>query len=45
MILTPGAFGLEAETPHTWTNNYFVSTVCGALLSVIKQYIEKQKHV
>ena len=28
-----------------WTNSYFVSTVGGASLSVMKQYIENQKHV
>ena len=28
-----------------WTNSYFVSTVGGALLEVIKQYIKKQKLV
>ncbi len=26
-----------------WTNSYFVSTVGGAPLSVVKQYIENQK--
>jgi len=26
-----------------WTNNYFVTTVGGALLEVIKQYIENQQ--
>ncbi|WP_405316667.1 transposase, partial [Faecalibacillus faecis] len=28
-----------------WTNSYFVSTVGGTPLSVIKQYIEDQKNV
>ena len=31
--------------PSLWTNSYFVSTEGGAPLSVIKQYIENQKHV
>ena len=29
--------------PGLWTNSYFVSTVGGAPLAVIKQYIEDQK--
>lgn len=28
-----------------WTNSYFVSTVGGAPLAVIKQYIEEQRNV
>jgi putative transposase len=28
-----------------WTNSYFVSTVGGAPLERMKQYIENQKHV
>jgi putative transposase len=28
-----------------WTSSYFVSTVGGAPLAVIKHYIENQKHV
>ncbi len=28
-----------------WTNSYFVSTVGGAPLAVVKQYIENQKRV
>jgi putative transposase len=36
---------LKTRMPTLWTNSYFVSTVGGASLSVIKQYIEKQKHV
>src|SRR5436305_7894251 len=36
---------LKQKLPTLWTNSYFVSTVGGAPLSVIKQYIEKQKHV
>jgi putative transposase len=34
---------LKTKLPTLWTNSYFVSTVGGALLSVIKQYIENQK--
>jgi putative transposase len=36
---------LERKLPTLWTNSYFVSTVGGAPLSVIKQYIENQKNV
>ncbi len=36
---------LKTRMPTLWTNSYFVSTVGGAVLSVMKQYIENQKHV
>lgn len=36
---------LKTRLPTLWTNSYFVSTVGGAPLSVIKQYIENQKKV
>jgi len=36
---------LKRKLPTLWTNSYFVSTVGGAPLSVMKQYIENQKHV
>lgn len=36
---------LRSRLPTLWTNSYFVSTVGGAPLSVIKQYIENQKSV
>jgi putative transposase len=36
---------LTTRMSTLWTNSYFVSTVGGAPLSVIKQYIENQKHV
>ncbi|WP_083517093.1 IS200/IS605 family transposase [Alicyclobacillus shizuokensis] len=36
---------LRSRLPTLWTNSYFVSTVGGAPLAVIKQYIEQQKHV
>jgi putative transposase len=31
------------QLPSLWTNSYFVATVGGAPLAVIKQYIEQQK--
>ena len=34
---------LNSKIPSLWTNSYFVSTVGGAPLAVIKQYIENQK--
>jgi len=36
---------LKTRMPTLWTTSYFVSTVGGAPFSVIKQYIENQKHV
>lgn len=36
---------LASRLPTLWTNAYFVSTVGGAPLSVIKQYVENQKAV
>lgn len=36
---------LVRRLPTLWTNSYFVSTVGGAPLAVIKQYIENQKKV
>jgi putative transposase len=36
---------LKRKLPTLWTNSYFVSTIGGAPISVIKQYIENQKHV
>lgn len=36
---------LKSRLPSLWTNSYFVSTVGGATLSVVKQYIEGQKYV
>lgn len=35
---------LRTKMPTLWTNSYFVSTVGGAPMEVIKQYIENQKH-
>jgi putative transposase len=34
---------LKRKLPTLWTTSYFVSTVGGAPLSVIKQYLENQK--
>ena len=34
---------LKSRLPTLWTNSYFVSTVGGAPLALIKQYIEQQK--
>ena len=36
---------LKSRLPSLWTNRYFVSTVGGAPLSVIRQYMENQKNV
>jgi putative transposase len=35
---------LRSRLPTLWTNSYFVSTLAGAPLQVVKQYIEQQKH-
>ena len=34
---------LKTKLPTLWTNSYFVSTVGGAPLAIVKQYIESQK--
>ena len=34
---------LKSTLPCLWTNSYFVSTVGGAPMKVVKQYIENQK--
>jgi len=36
---------LKSRLPTLWTNRYFVSTVGGAPLAVIQQYVENQKNV
>ena len=36
---------LRSRLPTLWTNSYFVATVGGAPLKIIKQYIENQKSV
>lgn len=35
---------LKRRIPTLWTNSYFVATVGGAPLSVIKQYVADQRH-
>ena len=36
---------VRTRVPSLWTNSYFISTVGGAPLEVIKQYVENQKNV
>ncbi len=36
---------LKSRLPTLWTNSYFVSTVGGAPLATVKQYIENQKNI
>ena len=36
---------IRRRLPSLWTNSYFVSTVGGAPLEVIQQYVENQKNV
>ncbi len=36
---------LRKRIPTLWTNSYFVSTVGGAPLAIVRQYIENQKNV
>lgn len=36
---------LKSRLPTLWTNSYFIATVGGAPIAVIKQYIENQKNV
>jgi len=36
---------LRTRLPSLWTNSYFCSTVGGAPLEVIKQYVQNQKNV
>jgi len=36
---------LKSRLPTLWTHSYFVSTVGGAPIAVLKQYIENQKTV
>lgn len=35
---------LRRRLPTLWTNSYFVSTVGGAPLEVVKRYVEQQKN-
>lgn len=36
---------LKSKLPSLWTNSYFVSTVGGAPLEIVKLYIQNQKEV
>lgn len=36
---------LKSRVPTLWTNSYFISTVGGVTLDVVKKYIEDQKNV
>lgn len=36
---------LKSRLPTLWTNSYFVATIGGAPLEIVKQYIEQQKYV
>lgn len=36
---------LKSRLPTLWTNSYFVATVGGAPLAILRQYVENQKHV
>lgn len=36
---------LKSRLPTLWTNSYFVATVGGAPLEVVKKYVENQKNV
>ena len=36
---------LKSRIPSLWTNSYFISTVGGAPISAVRQYIENQKSV
>lgn len=35
---------LTSRMPTLWTNSYFVATVGGATLEVVKQYVENQRN-
>jgi putative transposase len=36
---------LKSRLPTLWTNSYFVATVGGATLEVVKRYVENQRNV
>lgn len=36
---------LKSRLPTLWTNSYFVATVGGAPLEIVKQYVENQRRV
>ncbi len=36
---------LRSRIPTLWTNSYFVSSVGGVPLEIVRQYIEEQKYI
>ena len=44
-VLRKEFVSLRKRLPSLWTNSYLVSTVGGAPLEVMKQYVENQKNV
>ena len=36
---------LRSRLPTLWTNSYFVATVGGATVEVVKRYVENQRNV
>ncbi len=36
---------LKSRIPTLWTNSYFVATVGGATLAIVKQYVANQRNV
>lgn len=36
---------LKRRLPTLWTNSYFIATVGGAPLSIVKQYVQNQRNV
>jgi putative transposase len=36
---------LKSRMPTLWTNSYFVATIGGATLEVVRRYMEKQRNV
>ena len=36
---------MRSRIPTLWTNSYFVATVGGATLDVVKQYVANQRNV
>jgi putative transposase len=44
-LLRQEFLNLKSRLPTLWTHSYFVSTVGGAPIAILKQYIENQKNV
>jgi putative transposase len=44
-LLRDGFPHLRSRLPALWNNSYFVATVGGATLEVVKQYVENQRNV